>query len=71
MNNKSIRDQLKWISKKKAALFKKRIDDLVCIHGSVRAVGKALDIDHAYLHRLRNGQKVNPSDEILRKLDID
>lgn len=35
------------------------------------AVGRALRIDHAYLHRLANGKKTNPSSSILRKLGLD
>jgi len=54
----------------KAGLFKLRIDELVNVYGSIRQVGKALHIDHAYLHRLSTGEKQNPSKVILRKLGL-
>lgn len=54
----------------KATLYRKRINALVYVYGSVRAVGNALNIDHAYLHRLSNGEKVNPSKTVLKKLGL-
>jgi len=53
-----------------AGIYKQRIDELVEIYGSVRAVGKALNIDHAYLHRLANNEKQNPSKVVLSKLGL-
>lgn len=55
----------------RAEAVKDRISALVAVYGSVRAVGRALRIDHAYLHRLANGKKTNPSSSILRKLGLD
>jgi len=54
----------------RALMIKVRVNELVEVYGSVRAVGKALNIDHAYLHRLANGEKQNPSDVTLRKLGL-
>lgn len=53
-----------------AVIYKQRIDELADIYGSVRAVGKALKIDHAYLHRLANGEKQHPSKVVLKKLGL-
>jgi hypothetical protein len=39
-------------------------------HGSLRAAGDALEIDPAYLLRLKTGAKDNPGDEVLRKLGL-
>jgi ferredoxin-fold anticodon binding domain-containing protein len=47
-----------------------RISMLVDRHGSLRNVGKILGIDHAYLCRLQAGDKVNPSDAVLKKLGL-
>lgn len=47
-----------------------RICMLVDRHGSLRNVGKILSIDHAYLKRLRDGDKVNPSETVLKKLGL-
>lgn len=54
----------------RASLLKKRIDELAELYGSVRAVGNALKIDHAYLYRLRQGEKKNPSKTVLVKLGL-
>lgn len=47
-----------------------RIDMLLSKHGSLRVVGRVLEIDHAYLKRLRDGDKVNPSEAVLKKLGL-
>ncbi len=46
------------------------IDLCVQIWGSLREASKQLEIDVAYLSRLKNGKKTNPSDEVLRKLGL-
>lgn len=46
------------------------VEALVAEHGSLRAAARAIGVDHAYLWRLLNGQKVDPSDELLRKLGL-
>jgi HTH-type transcriptional regulator, competence development regulator len=35
---------------------------------SLREVSTLAGVDHAYIHRLESGEKVNPSDDLLRKL---
>jgi len=35
---------------------------------SLRQLGQLADIDHAYIHRLETGEKVDPSDDILNGL---
>lgn len=37
---------------------------------SLRHMADMLGIDHTYLHRLRTGEKTEPSDEVLRKLGL-
>lgn len=46
------------------------LDLLVDKYGSIRNVADKVGIDHAYLHRLRTGEKDNPSDETLKKLGL-
>ncbi len=47
-----------------------RIDELVAQHGSLRAVARVTEIDVGYLSRLRNGEKVNPEKDKLRRLGL-
>jgi len=47
-----------------------RIGQLVEQHGSLRAAARDVGLDWAYLHRLRSGEKTNPSPETLRKLGL-
>lgn len=47
-----------------------RLGELVLRHGSLRAVGRVLKIDHAYLSRLYHGQKKEPSAAVLKKLGL-
>lgn len=47
-----------------------RLAELVLRHGSLRAVGRVLSIDHAYLHRLYHGEKKEPSAAVLKKLGL-
>lgn len=47
-----------------------RISMLVDRHGSLRNVAKVLEIDLAYLSRMQSGEKVNPSETVLRKLGL-
>lgn len=39
-------------------------------HGSRRAYAAAIGVDHAYLKRLEDGEKENPSDEVLDKMGL-
>ena len=47
-----------------------RIIELERQHGSLRAAARVLQIDPAYLLRLRDGEKTNPSAAVLRKLKL-
>ena len=51
-------------------LLQKRIKELAKQHGSIRAAARVLEVDHAYLWRLVNTIKENPSDDLLRKLHL-
>lgn len=42
----------------------------VQIWGSLREASAQIEIDFAYLSRLKSGKKTNPSDEVLRKLGL-
>ena len=66
----TLEQQIAKVTEMRAALFKRRIDELATVYGSVRAVGRALNIDHAYLHRLCSGEKQNPSKSVMRKLGL-
>lgn len=50
--------------------LRSRIQELAKQHGSLRAAARVLDIDHAYLSRLQDGGKTEPSDAVLRKLGL-
>ena len=47
-----------------------RIIELERQHGSLRAAARVLQIDPAYLLRLRDGQKTNPGATVLRRLKL-
>lgn len=47
-----------------------RIDALAETHGGLRAAARVLEVDAAYLSRLRSGAKNNPSPRLLRKLKL-
>lgn len=55
---------------KRQAAIAARIAELVEVYGSCRKLGRALGIDHAYLHRLMKGTKTDPSKIVLRKLGL-
>lgn len=50
--------------------LQERIAQLVDLYGSLRAVASEMSIDVGYLSRLARGEKTEPSDEILLKLDL-
>lgn len=52
------------------SLLSEAVSALVTRHGSYRAAGKVLGVDHAYLHKLALGEKGNPSEALLRKLGL-
>lgn len=47
-----------------------RIEQLVALHGSLRAVARATGIDVGYLSRLRSGEKVSPEKDKLTRLGL-
>lgn len=53
-----------------ASPLRERIAEVVQRHGSIRAAARVLQVDHAYLYRLYTGEKCNPSDALLRRLDL-
>lgn len=46
------------------------VQSLVDRHGSLRAAARVIGVNYAYLSRLRNSQKIDPSDEVLRKIGL-
>lgn len=50
--------------------LQRHIEKLVAKYGSLRFVSEAVKLDHAYLHRLRNGEKDNPSAAALKRLGL-
>lgn len=52
------------------SVLQRRIKELVKHHGSIRKLGRVLEVDHAYLYRLSTGEKDDPGPELLRKLKL-
>lgn len=52
------------------SVLQDRIKELAKHHGSMRVLGRVLEVDHAYLYRLSTGEKTAPSDDLLRKLKL-
>lgn len=50
--------------------IREHILELETQHGGLRATARVLRCDAAYLLRLREGEKTNPSDALLRKLGL-
>lgn len=48
-----------------------RIEEAEQKHGGLRAAARALGIDPGYLFRLKNAEKMNPSDEVLSALGLE
>lgn len=46
------------------------VDALIAKHGGLRAAARAIQINYAYLSRLRSGEKTNPTAATLRKLGL-
>jgi len=53
-----------------ASTLQDRIVFLAAAHGSLRQLSKAIGIDAGYLQRLKDGEKDNPSDDVLDKLGL-
>lgn len=54
----------------RAISIKEAVNALVERHGGVRPAARAVQINYAYLSRLRSGEKTNPTDAVLRKLGL-
>lgn len=50
--------------------LKARINQLVRVHGSLRAVARVTEIDIGYLSRLRSGKSKNPGLQVLQRLGL-
>lgn len=50
--------------------LRQRIDELIAQHGTLRATARVLMTDCGYLHRLRNGEKTEPGDDLLRRMGL-
>ena len=51
-------------------LLQQRIAELAERHGSIRAAARVLSVDHAYLYRLSTGEKCDPGEDLLCKLQL-
>ena len=54
---------------KSPSLLYQRIDELVDRHGSYRAAGRVIEIDHGHLWNVRQGNKL-AGDKLLKKLKL-
>lgn len=50
--------------------LEQRVKELVERHGSLRAAGRVVQLDPAYLHRLASGEKAAPSKDVLQRLGL-
>jgi hypothetical protein len=50
--------------------IQERIAELERQHGGLRKTARVLQVDAAYLYRLKIGEKKNPSAALLRKLGL-
>ena len=51
-------------------VIQRKVEELIMEFSGLRRAARLLNIDPAYLHRLRMGQKKNPSQFILSKLGL-
>jgi len=51
--------------------LKVRVAELIKLHGGLRVAARSLGISAPYLKRMGDGQKNNPSKEILTKLGLE
>lgn len=51
-------------------MLRQRIIELTEQHGSLRAAARVLGVTAGYLCRLRDGEKTNPSDALLKKMKL-
>jgi hypothetical protein len=50
--------------------IKDRVAELIAQHGSLRAAGRAIMVDHAYLSRLASGEKISPTKNALKRMGL-
>lgn len=50
--------------------LKERIDELIQVHRTMRAVSRATGVDIGYLSRLRSGKKQSPGPDTLKRLSL-
>ena len=67
---KTYFDHMAAANEIRQSLITEKLDNLVARYGSMRAVGEKVKVDHAYLQRLRGGEKTMPSNAILRKIGL-
>ena len=51
-------------------MLKRRIAEFIIFYKGLRPAARALGIDPSYLARLRDGDKDNPSENLLKKLGL-
>ena len=61
---------MNYFAQLKEITLQQRIADLVNHYGGLRKTARALKIDAAYLYRLKNGLKKNPSAWVVFKLGL-
>ena len=66
----STQDQERVSASELTQLLAERIQALVAEHDGLRAAARYLQCDPAYLLRLHDGEKTNPSEAILKKLGL-
>lgn len=54
----------------KQSVLQQRAAELIADHGSTRAAGRAVKLNHAYLYRLSTGEATEPTESVLRKLQL-
>ena len=62
--------QLVNVKRHNLIILRERISSLIQQYGGVRKASRAIQIDSAYLVRLRDGQKTDPSDKTLKRLGL-
>ena len=58
------------VAKNKKVILSEHIKTPELRFGGLRKAARALEIDVAYLQRLKHGEKINPSPPTLKKLGI-
>jgi len=50
--------------------LREAVNAIIARHGGTRVAARATGVNYAYLSRLARGEKVNPTNETLRKLGL-